>query len=166
VKTINFDSFDAFEKCLSPLFAEWKRLKEKKHALYVSTPLFRGHSDASWKLQTTLERCINREFTEFDYYRTIRDVRPAVVSITEKEWSLPEFEGGTKPPTGYEFMIYLRHHGFPSPLLDWTRSPYVAAFLPFAHHKYQRTAESLSILMWNTLGTPGVIPQARPSSMG
>jgi predicted nucleotidyltransferase/HEPN domain-containing protein len=29
------------------------------------------------------------------------------------------------------FMTYLRHNGFPSPLLDWTRSPYIAAFFAF-----------------------------------
>jgi hypothetical protein len=31
----------------------------------------------------------------------------------------------------YRYMAYLRHFGFPSPLLDWSRSPYVAAFFAF-----------------------------------
>ena len=32
---------------------------------------------------------------------------------------------------GDSYMAYLRHHRFPSPLLDWSRSPYVAAYFAF-----------------------------------
>lgn len=133
METIDLDSWDDFENSVSSLLDEWNQLKIKKHLGYVRSPLFRGHSDASWKLQTTLERFTNQTYDEFDYYRTIRSVKPAIVSITQKEWPLPEYKegvGGMAPP-GYAFMIYLRHHGFPSPLLDWTCSPYVAAFFAF-----------------------------------
>lgn len=38
---------------------------------------------------------------------------------------------GDRPAHAY--MAYLRHHGFPSPLFDWSRSPYVAAYFAFAN---------------------------------
>lgn len=136
METIDLDSWNAFEKYLASFFSQWKKLKREKRPMTVSTPVFRGQSDASWNLETTLERFTNRKFSTFDYYSAIRSVKPAVVSMTEKEWQLPKFEKFKADkvllvPIGLEFMVYLRHHGFPSPLLDWTRSPYVSAFFAF-----------------------------------
>jgi hypothetical protein len=33
---------------------------------------------------------------------------------------------------GYKYFVCLRHYGFPSPLLDWSRSPYFAALFAFS----------------------------------
>lgn len=103
---------------------------------YMSDPLFRGQADQRWPLVTTLERFSTKPWSVKKYYRLVLAVAPAVNSLTLRAWPLDRGlevdESYHGPPPGYEFMIYLRHHGFPSPLLDWTRSPYVAAFFAFS----------------------------------
>lgn len=137
MKVIELDSWEQFEVSLKTLRAEMAALRKEKGHHYISTPLFRGQSDASWELKTTLDRVTDRPFGMEAYFRAIQAVRPAVISITGKEWDLPQtFDSEKSVPQGYEFMIYLRHHGFPSPLLDWTRSPYVAAY--FAFRPYEK----------------------------
>jgi len=101
--------------------------------------LFRGQSDSEWKLQTTLERITDEKYSIPRYLQRADSVVNEIESLTGKSWQLPAFPDICRAINEvqdslrshlpcYEYLVYLRHHGFPSPLLDWTRSPYVAAY--------------------------------------
>jgi len=100
----------------------------------ISNLLFRGHRCASWELKSTLERK-GIELPDIDSYaRQIKVVELAFESYLGSSWS-SDFTASDAPapPENYEFMVYLRHHGYPTPLLDWTRSSYVASFFAFRY---------------------------------
>lgn len=130
--------------------AKLRRDRHKSRARTSTSLLFRGQENSDWLLTTTLDR--KREQMLFrgqmlfgDYYRLIYKIRPQVETLTDREWPIPEcskierltkkwdfdllLDSGRCP--GYAYMAYLRHHGFPSPLMDWTRSPYIAAYFAF-----------------------------------
>ena len=46
----------------------------------------------------------------------------------------------------YSYMTYLRHYGFPSPLIDWTSTPYIAAY--FAFRRILSKVENVSIYVY------------------
>lgn len=103
------------------------------------TILYRGQADSDWKLKTTLERYSDRKWTVNEYAELVYRCAPQIESMTGTDWKLPDTEKyyeeidrafcdyEARVPF-YNYCVYLRHHGFPSPLLDWSRSPYVAAF--------------------------------------
>lgn len=137
VKEKRLDCWKDFESEVSLIFIDLEN-RRKETGLHVSPPLFRGHAKESWKLETTLERYSKKEYSIRDYFEILLAVEPAVASFTSKSWNLSldqfideKYPAPPAPPPRYDFMIYLRHHGFPSPLLDWSRSPYVAAFFAF-----------------------------------
>jgi len=125
-------------------------------------PVFRGMANSEWQLETTLERSLDASGTEtlLSYYEKITRTKPAVESLTDRKWDdipqPPDFENWLKErrntwidlilpdkPAIYEYLIYLRHHGFPSPVLDWTTSPYIAAL--FAFDDMDRRAGNVAI---------------------
>jgi hypothetical protein len=114
----------------------------KKSERHASQYLFRGQPDAEFELLTTLDRMISTHFSLKRYYHIIDKIKGQIDSFIGNKLPFPEYkemiENLKKMDVflgygffGYEYMIYLRHHGFPSPLLDWTYSPYIAAFFAF-----------------------------------
>ncbi len=98
--------------------------------------------DRKWGLQTTLERHIDQRFGVHRYLRLVRLCVHELESITERTWNVPEGDDlgeAVRKAQGafhcnlpcYDYLVYLRQHGFPSPLLDWTESPFVAAYFAF-----------------------------------
>lgn len=144
--------------------------KKKTTDTFVSTPLFRGQRDSSWSLETTLERYTTKKYTQKQYHRLLLASHPAVTTFTGKDWKLehsPSFSNHphTTPP-GYDYMAYLRHHGFPSPLLDWSRSPYVAAFFAYRNANVSSDVSIFMFVEYSSGGKGGWAGEAQITGMG
>ncbi len=127
-------TWEEFELETGNLINQLNQLRAEDKTNIIADPLFRGHKDKSWHLDTTLERAISEKISCERYHRILDNIKSHIESITGDCWDIPIFKESDValfPRETYPFMAYLRHHQFPSPLLDWTHSPYIAAFFAF-----------------------------------
>lgn len=100
--------------------------------------LFRGQALFDWELRSSLERELGDSVPIREYDLLLQQIAPAVEMTTGRQWELqrPEFPIDDDPALAYfipnfDFIAYARHHGLPTPLLDWSQSPYVALFFAY-----------------------------------
>lgn len=114
----------------------WEEYKRMVSGLVQNNDSFfcRGHADESWKLQTSFHRISSQKnITLIQYLDVIvPEVQYFVSAIRDEIINCNDnLEFGA-------FFSLLQHHGFPTPLLDWTLSPYIAAYFAFreVHDQY------------------------------
>lgn len=133
----DLNSWAEFKEKVSIAVADTEE-KRKSGAGYFSPVLYRGHADANWKLESTLERAGHRFMSVNEYYTNVGAAYRYVSNFGDQRLDFDDLEGEVTWGSlaaglpNYEFLAYLRHHGFLSPLVDWTQSPYVAAFFAFS----------------------------------
>lgn len=104
-------------------YKKWviERAQEGKHYWY------RGQSDAAWTLKTTFHREADKTGMTMDQYLAFieGELHYQISSRLNERIRIED---------PYEFASYvalLRNHGFPTPILDWSISPYVAAYFAY-----------------------------------
>jgi hypothetical protein len=101
-----------------------------EHRRYI----FRGQSKC-WRLRTAFHRTGRASLIRFRF-EDIPVLQRHLSGLTRHHFdlSIPDQYGA--------FLNLVQHHGYPTPLLDWTYSPYVAAFFAFREVTKRRIRNS------------------------
>lgn len=124
----------------------WKSFESKLGGYFKKRPLdrdgyaFRGHANAEWPLSTTLDRYMaqngikDREVARERLLETFHDQALGLAAM-------PKLEEVALP-------LIARHHGLPSTIMDWTLSPYVAAFFAFCDKVHDSVPKPEKVAIW------------------
>jgi hypothetical protein len=114
---------------------DWNDFKNYINELEDRRFIFRGHKDNQRRLRTTFHRRGRADINKFEH-EDIPTLHKYLCTMTRHFFNLID------PNENGAFYNLIRHHGYPTPLLDWTYSPYVASFFAFREIKNYDAAKA------------------------
>lgn len=124
----------------NPVIQTWEQFRSFAVQQPLGQFLYRGQSEP-YRLRTKFHRSRRKDLERFDT-EDVRALQNKLVSRTRSFINLGD------PQVYAAFLLLVQHHGYPTPLLDWSLSPFVAAFFAFDENTAKKS-ENVRIFMFD-----------------
>lgn len=136
IQTFQLDTWDAFKSHISAHLAP-------PGGSSKGVFLFRGVRDDKYELKTSFDRLFEK-LEDGERYAAER----MLLSEFKKECTqFPELREIAEKDD-IALLALAQHHGLPTRLLDWTESPYMAAFFAFQQHLREDGSSGKHVAIW------------------